>query len=92
VAESVTIHEAKTHFSKLVRRAEEGEEIWIRRGAQPAAKLVPIPRDRLGPRRLGGWEGKVWMASDFEESDKEIERMFEERQIVPTSKESSDEG
>jgi prevent-host-death family protein len=89
VARSVTIHEAKTQFSKLVRRAEGGEEILIRRGAEPAAKLVPIPKDKLGPRKLGGWEGKVWMASDFDGTDQEIERMFEESEIFPGGRERS---
>jgi prevent-host-death family protein len=89
MAKSVTIHEAKTQFSKLVRRAEGGEEILIRRGAEPAAKLVPIPKDRLGPRKLGGWEGEVWMAADFDGSDQEIERMFEESEIFPGGRERS---
>ncbi len=36
----VEIHEAKTHFSRLVARAEAGEEIVVRRGPKPVAKLV----------------------------------------------------
>ena len=35
-----SIHEAKTHFSRLVARAEAGEEIVVRRGATPVAKIV----------------------------------------------------
>jgi prevent-host-death family protein len=41
---SVTIHEAKTQFSKLVRRAEAGEEILVRRGSTPVARIVPLER------------------------------------------------
>jgi prevent-host-death family protein len=37
---SVSIHEAKTHLSQLVRRAEAGEEIVILRGRQPVARLT----------------------------------------------------
>jgi prevent-host-death family protein len=77
----VNMHEAKTHLSKLVERAESGEEIVISRAGKPAAKLVPIKK--LGRRKLGGWEGKVWMAPDFNDFDKEIERMFEESEIFP---------
>lgn len=31
----VTIHEAKTHLSKLIQLALEGEEILIAKGKQP---------------------------------------------------------
>lgn len=37
----VNIHQAKTDLSKLVERAEAGEEIVIARAGKPAAKLVP---------------------------------------------------
>lgn len=44
----VKIHEAKTNLSKLVARAEAGEEIVIARDNEPVAKLTavsPRPRD-----------------------------------------------
>ena len=53
MAESVTIHEAKTHFSKLVRRAEAGEEIVVRRGREPVARIAPLERKRGGVRGFG---------------------------------------
>ena len=40
--EPVSIHVAKTHLSRLIARAEAGEEIVIARGRKPVAKLVPI--------------------------------------------------
>lgn len=83
--DSVNMHYAKTHLSKLVARVEDGEQIMITRAGQPAAKLVPVPK-KLGPRKLGGWEGKMRMPSDaeWEEMDKEIEELFEESEIFPT--------
>lgn len=83
--ESVNMHEAKTHLSKLVERVEGGEEIVISRAGKPAAKLVPIPRAKSGKRKLGGWEGRFEMPSDeeWEEMDKEIEQLFEESEIFP---------
>ena len=39
---SVTIHEAKTHLSRLIARVEAGEEIIVKRGAVAVAKLVPL--------------------------------------------------
>ncbi len=40
--DKVNIHEAKTHFSKLLARAHAGEEIIISKAGQPWAKLVPL--------------------------------------------------
>jgi prevent-host-death family protein len=83
--EQVNMHEAKTHLSRLVERVEAGEEIVISRAGKPAAKLVPVPSEKRGRRKLGAWEGKGWMASDEElaKVDKEIEQMFEESEIFP---------
>lgn len=50
--------------------------------AEPVAMLVSY-RGAAAPRRLGGWEGKVWMAPDFDEYDEEIRRMFEEGEVEP---------
>ena len=61
----VNIHDAKTHFSRLVERVEAGEELVIARAGRPVARLVPL-NARRAPRRPGGWEGKVWMAPDFD--------------------------
>jgi prevent-host-death family protein len=61
----VNMHEAKTHFSKLVQRAEQGQETVIARAGKPVAKLVPYEKPPAR-RRLGGWEGKVLIHDDFE--------------------------
>lgn len=60
----VNIHEAKTHFSRLVERAERGYEVVIARAGKPVAKLVPIAPVR-GRRPLGRDRGRVWIAPDF---------------------------
>jgi antitoxin (DNA-binding transcriptional repressor) of toxin-antitoxin stability system len=61
----VTIHEAKTHLSKLIQRALEGEEIIIAKGKQPMVKLVVVPEMRKG-RRIGGAHDVILdMAEDF---------------------------
>ena len=61
----VTIHEAKTHLSKLIQRALEGEEIIIAKGKQPVVKLVVVPEMRKG-RRIGGAQDVILdMAEDF---------------------------
>ena len=52
--ESIGLFEAKTHFSELVARAEQGEELIITRHNKPVAKLVPIGAvsSELDSRRL----------------------------------------
>ena len=40
--QAVNVHEAKTHFSRLLSRAHAGEEIIIAKAGEPYAKLVPL--------------------------------------------------
>ena len=63
---TVTIHEAKTHLSRLIREALEGEEIVIARGNEPVVKLVLVEPVQ-GSRKIGTAKGKVRIADDFDE-------------------------
>jgi prevent-host-death family protein len=56
-----TVHQAKTHFSRLLKEAEAGEEVIVMRGDKPVAKLVPIaePAPESEFRRIGGFEGLI---------------------------------
>lgn len=86
MAASVNIHEAKTNFSKLVRRAEEGEEIVVRRGSDPVARIAPLERKRGGVTGFGSMKGEIWIDPDdpdLKQADREIERLFEESEVVP---------
>jgi prevent-host-death family protein len=73
--ETVTVTEAKTQLSRLLERVGAGEEIVIRRGSRPVAKLVAYP-ERRKPRTPGGSRGQIWMSEDFDEPDEDIERLF----------------
>ena len=73
--ETVNVHHAKTHLSKLLERVERGEQIVIARAGKPVARLVPHPAN-LEPRKLGGMEGQIWMAPDFDDWTPELEEMF----------------
>lgn len=75
MSETVTVTEAKTQLSRLIERAGEGEEIVIRRGQKPVAKLVGYD-GQPKPRKPGGLRGQIWMSDDFDEPDEEIERLF----------------
>jgi prevent-host-death family protein len=61
----VNIHEAKTHFSRLLERVMSGEKIIIAKAGKPVAVLSPL--DELpDPRAPGGDAGKVIIAQDFD--------------------------
>jgi prevent-host-death family protein len=64
--DAVSIHEAKTHFSRLVARAEAGEEIVVRRGATPVAKIVAYHPPTV-PRRPGALRAQIVVADDFDD-------------------------
>jgi prevent-host-death family protein len=54
-----TIHDAKTNLSKLIERAERGEEVIIARGKKPVVKLVPVeeaPKKRVPGLLKGRFE------------------------------------
>ena len=61
---TVTIHEAKTNLSRLIKKACRGEEIIIARGAEPVVRLVPI-EGRKGHRKLGILKGKLVVGPEF---------------------------
>jgi len=62
----VSVHEAKTHLSKLIKLAEKGEEIIIARGKKPVVKMTLI--EELKPKRkLGSAKGRVIMSPGFDE-------------------------
>jgi prevent-host-death family protein len=60
----VTIHEAKTHLSRLLKKAANGEEVIIARGATPIARLVPIGAAG-GRRRPGLMKGLLSVGPEF---------------------------
>jgi prevent-host-death family protein len=77
MAEIVNVHAAKTHLSRLLERAEAGEEIVIGRSGKPVAKLVPYVVER--PKRVfGALKGQIRVLPGFDDADAEIERAFEE--------------
>lgn len=62
----VNMHEAKTNFSKLIRRVLSGEEVIIARSGTPVARLGPVDVQCKGPRRPGSARGLVRMKGDFD--------------------------
>lgn len=58
------VHEAKTHFSKLIDRAHGGEEIIVAKGGLPYARLVPLARLSRKPRKPGRYKHLLGKISD----------------------------
>jgi len=65
-----TVHQAKTHFSRLLKEAEAGKEVIVMRGSKPVAKIVPIndPAVSESPFRLmGAYRGRMrWDEDAFD--------------------------
>jgi prevent-host-death family protein len=72
----VGMHEAKTQLSKLVERAEAGEEVVIARNGKPVVRLVPVAAEASLESVRGAWRGRVHMADDFDEIPDDIAEAF----------------
>ena len=67
MAAVVNIHEAKTHFSKLVERARNGERITIAKAGIPVAMLVAIEPETRPRRPIGIDKGRVIIHDNFDD-------------------------
>ncbi|RFF26767.1 MULTISPECIES: type II toxin-antitoxin system Phd/YefM family antitoxin [unclassified Wenzhouxiangella] len=78
--ETINIHEAKTHLSRLVEKAARGESFVIAKAGTPMVRVsaleAPVATER---RRVGFLEGRIQVPDDFDEMGREqISEMFEE--------------
>lgn len=60
----VSVHEAKTHLSRLLRRVASGEQVVISRSGKPVARLVAL--DPPSERQLGRDRGLFVVPEDFD--------------------------
>jgi prevent-host-death family protein len=85
----VNVHAAKTQLSKLLERAEAGEEIIIARAGKPVARLAslsaPIEDSEPNPAPfgMGSLRGRIWMAPDIEDDWADVIRQMEDGPIFP---------
>jgi prevent-host-death family protein len=61
----VNIHDAKTHFSKIINQALNGEEIIVARGGKPLIRLVPY-EEEVSIRKGGQFKGLINLSDDFD--------------------------
>jgi len=63
--QTINIHEAKTHLSRLLKQVAGGEEIISAKAGQAVARLVPLAAAPK-KRQLGLLKGKLNVAEDFD--------------------------
>ncbi len=76
--ETVNIHDAKTHLSRLVERAAAGEPFIIAKSGKPMVKVIPLDSSSGGEiKRLGFLTGQIDVPQDFDRmGEDEIEKLF----------------
>lgn len=64
--QKLNIYEVKTHLSKLVEQAHNGETIIIAKSGKPWAKIIPFdtPKKQF---KFGTMEGKIKLSDNFNE-------------------------
>ena len=75
MSDVINIHEAKTHFSRLIERVLAGEEITIARAGKPVARLSPLV-ERPKRRFPGMDKGKVIIHANFDDPLPEFDPDF----------------
>ena len=73
----IGMHEAKTNLSKLVERAESGEDIVLTRNGTPTVRLIPVAK----PNRLASVRGALRtnpsvIGDDFDDLPPDIAEAF----------------
>jgi prevent-host-death family protein len=78
VMQTVNIHQAKTHLSRLVEQAARGEPFVIAKAGKPLVKVMALSAPETGQqRRLGFMAGQIAVPEDFDRlGSAEIERLF----------------
>lgn len=76
--ETVNIHQAKTHLSRLIDRLSTGGGFIIAKAGKPVAKIVPLSAPDAGKaKRLGFMAGQLQVPPDFDRmGSNEIESLF----------------
>lgn len=78
--ETINIHEAKTHLSRLVEKAAKGESFVIAKAGKPMVRVsaldAPSAENR---RRIGFLKGRIEVPDDFDRmGEGDIVEMFEQ--------------
>lgn len=72
----VGVHEAKTHFSRLLREVEQGGEVVVMRSGRPVARMVGEASARSVADSYGMFRGQFQIGDDFDADDKTLADLF----------------
>lgn len=95
-----TVHQAKTHFSKILREVEEGKEVIVTRGKKPVARIIAVEQPgqpaKLPFRLMGAFPEISWAPDAFGPlSDEELREMgfddLADAPLVPPPGKASEE-
>ena len=77
--QTINIHEAKTHLSRLVEEAAQGKSFIIAKAGKPLVKVSPLStEERKGGEKLGFMAGEISVPDDFDSlGAMEIKLLFE---------------
>jgi prevent-host-death family protein len=71
--DTVNIHHAKTHLSRLVERAAKGESFVIAKAGKPLVKVVPLSAPEAAQvKRVGFLSGQLRVPPDFDRMGEEV--------------------
>lgn len=76
--QTVNIHEAKTHLSKLVDKAASGESFIIAKAGKPLVKVIALSApDESEKKRMGFLKGQIKVPDNFDQiAADEIKKLF----------------
>lgn len=65
---TVSVHEAKTHLSRLIEKVLAGEEVVISRNREPVIQMIPARSKPRKTQRIGALKGKLSLDERFFEA------------------------
>ncbi|HUD12138.1 MAG TPA: type II toxin-antitoxin system prevent-host-death family antitoxin [Terracidiphilus sp.] len=75
---TINIHQAKTHLSRLVDEAEQGDSFIIAKAGKPKVLVTRLDAPAAPKqRRIGFMKGMFTLPENFEEIDKELDKEIE---------------
>lgn len=77
--QTINIHEAKTHLSRLVEEAARGNAFIIAKAGKPMVKVIPLGTEEFkGLNRLGFMTGEIEIPDDFDNMETSyVTKLFE---------------
>lgn len=82
---SLSIHETKTHLSRLLHDVDAGQAVVFGERGKPQYQITKLPAKKTvdRSRAFGVWKGKVEIKGDIVSPDKEITKLLEDSKLFP---------